>query len=205
MAVRDRPLLTAADFDNFIADHMGDEIYEFVDGKVVQVPSNPWISGIALTIAFYIELYLRRRGVGGRLAGADGGFMVNGQRFAPDVAFVGPDKRFVDRGYNPDPPDLAVEVVSDESNRSELRHLAAKLPHYRAAGVTVWVVLPRAQRAEVHEPDSDPAQPPRRLGRDEALAAPALLPGFSLPLGELFNESGRDQSNTPSSSSSSAR
>ena len=38
MAVMDLTLLTAADFDNFIADHMGDEIYEFVDGKMVQVP-----------------------------------------------------------------------------------------------------------------------------------------------------------------------
>ena len=188
MAVRDRPLLTAADFDNFIADHMGDEIYEFVDGKVVQVPSNPWVSGIAAQIIFFLMLHLRRHGIAGNLAGPDGGFMVNGQRFAPDVAYVGPDKRFVDRGYNPDPPDLAVEVVSDESNRKELSDLAAKLIHYRAAGVTVWVVLPRAQRAEIHEPDSDPAQPPRRLGLDEALAAPALLPGFSLPLRELFSE-----------------
>ena len=45
--------------------------------------------------------------------------MVDGQRFAPDVAYVGPGKRFVNRGYNPDPPDLAVEVVSDESERSD--------------------------------------------------------------------------------------
>ena len=42
-----RELLTATDFDNFIADHMGDEIYEFVDGEVVEVPSNPWVSSIA--------------------------------------------------------------------------------------------------------------------------------------------------------------
>ena len=188
MAVRERPLLTAADFDNFIADHMGDEIFEFVDGKVVQVPSNPWVSSIAGTILFYIRYFMFQHKLPGNVTMADGGFMVNGQRFAPDVAFVGPDKRFVDRGYNPDPPDLAVEVVSDESNRSELRDLAAKLPHYRAAGVIVWVVLPRAQRAEVHAPDSDPAQPPHTLGPDEALAAPALLPGFSLPLRELFSE-----------------
>ena len=188
MAVRDLTLLTAADFDNFIADHVGDEIYEFVDGKVVQVPSNPWVSGIALTIAFYIELYLRQHHSGGNLAGADGGFMVNGQRFAPDVAYVGPDKLFVDRGYNPDPPDLAVEVVSDEGNRTELNDLATKLPHYRAAGVTVWVILPRVQRAEIHDPDDDPSQPPEQLGPDDELQVQELLPGFSLPLREIFSE-----------------
>ena len=188
MAVRDLTLLTAADFDNFIADHVGDEIFEFVDGQLLQVPGNPWVSGIALTIAYFIEFYLRQRGTGGRLAGADGGFMVNGQRFAPDVAYVGPDKRFVDRGYNPDPPDLAVEVVSDEDNRTELVDLAAKLPHYREAGVTVWVILPRARRAEVHAPDADPAQSPGQLGPDDALQAPDLLPGFSLPLNDIFSE-----------------
>ncbi len=188
MAVRDLALRTAADFDNFIADHVGDEIYEFVDGKLVQVPSNPWVSSIAAEIIFYILLHLRQHNAGGNLAGADGGFMVNGQRVAPDVAYVGPDKRFVDRGYNPDPPDLAVEVVSDESNRSELDDLQAKLRHYHAAGVTVWVVLPRAQRAEVHEPDADPSQGPVTLGPGDALEAPDILPGFSLPMRELFSE-----------------
>ena len=188
MAVRDLTLLSAADFDNFIADHVGDEIYEFVDGKVVQVPSNPWVSDIAGRILFFIRLYFHQRGLPGRIAGADGGFMVNGQRFAPDVAYVGPDKRFVDRGYNPDPPDLAVEVVSDEDKRSELNDLAAKLPHYRAAGVTVWVILPRAQRAEIHAPDADPAQPPDQLGPGDVLQVPDLLPGFSLPLREIFSE-----------------
>ncbi|MCY4525700.1 MAG: Uma2 family endonuclease [Anaerolineaceae bacterium] len=188
MAVRDRTLRTAADFDNFIADHVGDEIFEFVDGKVVQVPSNPWVSDIAGKILFFIRLYFHQRGLPGRVAGADGGFMVNGQRVAPDVAYVGPEKRFVDRGYNPDPPDLAVEVVSDESNRTELADLQAKLRHYLAAGVTVWVVLPRAQQAEIHRPDADPAQGPVTLGPDDALDAPDILPGFSLPLSELFSE-----------------
>lgn len=188
MAVRDLTLLTAADFDNFIADYVGDEIFEFVDGRLVQVPSNPWVSSIAGTILFYIKLYLRQQGFPGNVTTADGGFMVDGQRFAPDVAYVGPDKRFVDRGYNPDPPDLAVEVVSDESNRRELADLRAKLSHYRAAGVTVWVILPRAQRAETHRPDSDAAQDPVTLGPDDALEAPGLLPGFSLLLRDIFSE-----------------
>lgn len=188
MAVRHPQLFTATDFDNFIADHMGDEIFEFVDGEVVQVPSNPWVSSIAATIIFFIMLHIRQHSLTGNLAGADGGFMVNGQRFAPDVAYVGPAKRFVRRGYNPDAPDLAVEVVSDEGNRSELDGLEAKLHHYRAADVTVWVVLPRAQRVEVHAPDTDPAQAPLTLGIDDTLAGPALLSDFRLPLRELFSE-----------------
>ena len=183
-----RELLTAADFDNFIADHMGDEIYEFVDGEVVEVPSNPWVSGIAVAIIFFIKRHLHQNGLPGNMSGEAGGYMVDGQRFAPDVAYVGPGKRFVNRGHNPDPTDLAVEVVSDESERSELDGLAKKLRHYRAAGVTVWVVLPRAQRVEVHAPDADPAQGPLTLGPDDTLAGPALLPDFRLPLRELFNE-----------------
>ena len=188
MAVRDLTLLTAADFDNFIAEYTGDEIYEFIDGEVVQVPSNPWVSSISGIIISLIWLHLRQNSLPGKLTTADGGFMVNGQRFAPDVTYVGPNKRFVDRGFNPDPPDLAVEVVSDESKRSELDGLQRKLRHYRDAGVTVWVILPRAQRAEIHAPDADSSQEPVTLGPDDALAAPHLLPGFSLPLRELFSE-----------------
>ena len=188
MAVRDLTLLTAADFDNFIADHVGDEIYEFVDGKVVQVPSNPWVSSISAIIVSLIWFHLRQNNLPGNLTTADGGFMVNGQRFSPDVTYVGPNKRFVDRGYNPDPPDLAVEVVSDESNRRELNDLVAKLRHYRTAGVIVWVVLPRAQRVEIHDPAADPTQGPVTLGPGDTLTGPAFLPGFRLPLGELFSE-----------------
>ena len=110
--------------------------------------------------------------------------MVNDQRFAPDVAYVGPDKP---TAVQPRPA-RAVEVVSDESNRKELKGLETKLRHYRAAGVTVWVVLPRAQRVEVHAPDDDPAQDPLTLGPDDTLAGPALLPDFRLPLRELFDE-----------------
>ena len=188
MAVRDRTLLSAADFDNFIADHVGDEIYEFVDGKVVQVPSNPWVSKIAGIIFSLIWMHLRQNNLPGNLTTADGGFMVNGQRFAPDVTYVGPDKRFVKRGYNPDQPDLAVEVVSDEDNRQELNDLVAKLFHYRAAGVIVWVVLPRAQRVEIHDPAADPSQEPATFGPDDTLTGPAFLPGFRLPLREIFSD-----------------
>ena len=190
MAVRHPRLFTAADFDNFIADHVGDEIFEFVDGEVVQVPSNPWVSRIAGIIFSCIWIHLRQRGLPDNITTTDGGYMINGQRFAPDMAYVGPGKRFVNRGYNPDPPDLAVEVVSDESNRKELSDLAAKLPHYRAAGVTVWVVLPRAQQVQIHAPDDDPAQTPLTIGLDDTLEGPALLPDFRLPLRELFSEQG---------------
>ncbi len=189
MVVRHPGLLTAADFDNFIADHVGDEIYEFVDGEVVQVPSNPWVSNIAGIIFSFIWLHLRQNGLPDNIvSGADGGYMVNGQRFAPDVAVVSPGKRLADQGYNPDPPDLAVEVVSNEDNRQELSDLAAKLPHYRAAGVTVWVVLPRARRAEIHAPDTDASQPPLTLGPDDVLQVPSLLPGFQFRLRDIFSD-----------------
>ena len=188
MAVRDLTLLTAADFDNFIADHVGDEIYEFVDGQLLQVPGNPWVSSIAATLIFYVMLHMRQFEIAGRVSAEAGGFMVNGQRFAPDLAYVGPDKRFVDSGYNPDPPDLAVEIVSNERNTAELHGLQIKLQHYRAAGVIVWVVLPRAQRVEIHDPAAHISQGPVTLGPDDTLTGPAFLPGFRLPLGEIFSE-----------------
>ena len=113
---------------------------------------------------------------------------MNGDRLLPAVVYHAPDKHFDFYADQPDPPDLAVEVVSDESERSELDGLAKKLRHYRAAGVTVWVVLPRAQRVEVHAPDNDPDRGPLTLGPDDTLAGPALLPDFRLPLRELFSE-----------------
>ena len=77
-------------------------------------------------------------------------------------------------------PRLAIEVVSP-TNLAE--DLLAKVDEYFQAGVRqVWVVYPAAARVHVHE---SPTQI-RVLGRGDELDGGPLLPGFRLPLAELF-------------------
>ncbi len=178
-----REMATLADFDAFIRlPENSDRVFEFIGGEIVEVPSNPLASKIAGLILTALNIYLRENDIG-HVTGADGGYMVGGERYVPDVAFISYARQpeLPASGYNPTPPDLAVEVVSDPASGEEQQRLRFKVSHYTAAGTLVWVVNPAQQTVEVHAP----GQPAQLVGRDGALTA-ACLPGFALPLAAIF-------------------
>jgi Uma2 family endonuclease len=183
MAVPIRETITLADFEAFASlPANSDHTFEFVGGEIVEVPSNPLASKIAMLIGSALLAYLRENDIG-HVTGADGGYMVGGERYVPDAAFISYARQpeLPALGYNPAPPDLAVEVVSDPASGEEQRRLRFKVSHYTAAGTLVWVVNPAQQTVEVHAP----GQPAQLVGRDGTLTA-ACLPGFALPLKAIF-------------------
>ncbi len=104
----------------------------------------------------------------------------------PDVAFTSwdrlPNRR---RPAAPVPalaPDLAVEVLSRSNTPAEM---ARKRQDYFAAGVRlVWQIDPDARTVAVY---SAP-EPPTVLAEADTLDGGAVLPGFMLPLRDLFAE-----------------
>jgi Uma2 family endonuclease len=101
----------------------------------------------------------------------------------PDVSFLSstslpPDQ--IPEEFIPGAPDLAVEILSPSDRWSEVEE---KVADYLAAGARrVWVVDPREQRVVVRYPD----RPPRILAIDGVLDGENVVPGFSLPLRDLF-------------------
>jgi Uma2 family endonuclease len=84
------------------------------------------------------------------------------------------------RGFFPGAPDLAVEVVSPGDTAA---YLESKIQDYLGGGAQrVWVVYPDTRSVVVHQPNGTA----RRYGADDTLTDEELLPGFSLPLEELF-------------------
>lgn len=177
--------VTAEQFDEFIQrPDLGDVIYELIGGEIVEVPSNTFVSEVAQLIGFFIRLFIRENEIAGHVTGADGGFMVGGERFAPDVAYVSKARQpeLAQQGYNPNPPELAVEVISDENNMEEQRNLRRKLASYLAVGTVVWIVYPFSKLVDVHVP----GQATRTLGLDDSLDGGEILPGFSLAVKDIF-------------------
>ncbi len=156
--------------------------FEFIDGEIVEVPSNPFVSVIASRIITFISMFLlsNDQGISGYVTGEGGGFIIDGQVFAPDVAYV--KDLPTNEGYEPVPPGLAVEVISDPRNNTEQTELRRKLAHYMRAGVIVWVVDYVARQVEVHVPD----EPVQLVAEGEKLTLPDVLPDFELPVGDLF-------------------
>lgn len=74
----------------------------------------------------------------GHVTGEGGGYRVSAERYAPDVAYLAYDKQaeLAREGYNPNPPDLAVEVISSGDTR-ELALLRVKINNDLAAGTVV--------------------------------------------------------------------
>ena len=86
-------------------------------------------------------------------------------------------------------PDLAVEVLKLGNTQKEM---ARKLCEYFKAGVTlVWIIDPEARTATVY---TSPKKA-KILTEAQQLNGGDVLPGFTLPLCELFAE--LDQQKTP--------
>jgi Uma2 family endonuclease len=140
--------------------------------------------------------------VGGRATAYIGGFVlqhdlgevfISDSRFvfpgnppswlAPDMAFVSaarlPTRDFVDV-YSRRIPDLVLEVKSPSNSESDLRQ---KISVYLESGVrVVWLVRPDDRTVTVYRP----GQPERVLGEGDVLDGEEVLPGFRLPLRDLF-------------------
>ena len=102
---------------------------------------------------------------------------------APDVSYVRAERlpqesargRFLRLA-----PDLAVEVVSPSNPPARV---AEKVALYLAAGTRlVWIVDRRQRTVTSHAP----GRSPQTLGVEETLVGEDVLPGFALPLAELF-------------------
>lgn len=121
----------------------------------------------------------------GRLATADPGFTLARRPDtvrAPDIAYVSRE-RFA--GPMPDgfpelAPDLAVEVRSPSDR---VGAVVAKVGDWLSAGTAlVWVIDPPRQSVVVYRADGSVAV----LEIADTLTGEAVLPGFALPLAELF-------------------
>jgi Uma2 family endonuclease len=101
---------------------------------------------------------------------------------APDVAFVR-QERLTDSeesGYFAGPPGLAVEIVSPNDRPGKI---ADKVADWLAYGTRlVIVVYPQSRTARIHRP----GLPPRELGEADTIEGEDVVPGWTLPLRELF-------------------
>ena len=97
---------------------------------------------------------------------------------APDMSFVHPPLPKGDV-YISGPPDLAIEIISFNENFALLEE---KIRDWRRFGTPCVIVIdPQNEVATVHE-----AGTTRHLAIDDTLDAPTVLPGWSVPLRDLF-------------------
>ena len=143
-----------------------------------------------LTAALRAHLSQERRANGWvearrRVATADPGFTLGRDPDtvrAPDIAYVSRE-RFVGRmpeGFPECAPDLAVEVRLPHDRPGEL---LIKVGDFLSAGTrAVWVVVPPREQVIIYRADGMVSL----LEIGDTLTGEGILPGFALPLAELF-------------------
>lgn len=174
--------MTAAEFDHYaLLPANRDRLLEFIAGEIVEVVSNPLSSNIGAILSAFIGVFVMQRNLG-HVTGADGGYMVGGERYIPDVAFISYKRQRIlisEDGYNPLAPDLAVKVLSPANADVDMD---VKIANYLAAGTIVWRVKPIEQQIAVFVP----RQPVIILNIDDELDGGSVLPGFKIALKEIF-------------------
>lgn len=176
---------TTEEFDSFIEQpENAERLWELIAGEIFEVPSNPYVSAIAAKIIVLIGIYLLKHKLG-HLTGEAGGYMVAGERYAPDVAFIAYEKqpKLVKNGYNPNPPDLAVEVISSDSS-DERDKLRIKITNYLSVGTLVWVVKPENKLIEVHQS----GQAVKIFREQDTIDGGDVLPNFLMNVKDVFEE-----------------
>jgi Uma2 family endonuclease len=158
-----------------------DRRLEYIGGEIVEVVSNNYASTVASKVNYFIHAYLIEQSYEGYVTSADGGYQVSGERYIPDVGFISRARQPepCHEAYNPNPPELAVEVLSPSDQPDLLR---LKLVNYLAAGTVVWVVNPDSRIVEVYTP----GRKGYRLVAGDTLDGGDVLPGFSVVVRDIF-------------------
>jgi Uma2 family endonuclease len=161
-----------------------DRLYELVDGVLVEKTVGIRESCLAALLIRLLGTFVEAEDRG--LVTAPDGVLrlAPGLVRIPDVAFISwarlPRREFPDDPLPDLVPDLAVEVLSENNTRAEMQR---KLKDYFLAGVQlVWYVDPVGRAVSVYTaPDEF-----TRLGEGETLDGGAVLPGFAVPVRQLF-------------------
>jgi len=156
---------------------------ELDEGELITMPPAGEEHGFCgATILAFVSEHVRKYRLG-RVYNSDTGFRLTATIVrAPDVAFVRKERvAEIRQGvFANGAPDLAIEVFFSSDN---VRQLMRKVKQYFAAGShTVWIVYPERKEVNVLEASGTD----RLLREGDALTAPELLPGFSVPVAELF-------------------
>jgi Uma2 family endonuclease len=158
---------------------------ELVDGRIVPLPpTRPEHGEIELNLGSELKAWVRSSGRG-RASGGEVGLYIRRNPDtvrAADLIFISHERyaRWGNATYLDVAPELVVEVMSPTDRRSDVLE---KVGDYLSAGVDrVWVVDPKLQCVLAYRTLTDV----QRFEMGDVLADEELLPGFSVPISDLF-------------------
>lgn len=163
-----------------------DELYEVVDGIRTVKTMGFLASIIASSLGRKLGIFAEEHEIGLVIVEAIYKFSDAATR-RPDISLISFDQLASITNLGSDPaepelaPKLAIEVISPTNT---IVGVDGKITKYFATGVeAVWVVFPMTQRIYLYGSPTDC----QIVGLGDTLDGGKVLPGFSMPVAEVFN------------------
>ena len=159
-------------------------LFELVGGQLVEKKMGLLANATTMLIGYHLMGFIRR---------SNAGVLASEQSIQcfpqdpdlirrPDICFIETERArsLPDEGHVRIAPDLAIEVTSPNDTIDEFEE---KLADYRSAGIKlVWEVNPRFRFVQIHRPNRSVERPEE----GDTLTGEQVLPGFSIPVKDLF-------------------
>jgi Uma2 family endonuclease len=175
-----------------------DDQHEIIRGRLLRMPPPQDEQGnIQVNLASALKVFCKQQNIRGRVR-VETGFLLSkaGEPdtvLGPDVSYIAPGRKG-DRttAYERIAPDIVAEIASPSQYRPEMVN---KGQIYLNAGVRlVWVIWPNSQIVEVWQASDPQKTLAERIGMaasatltiSDSLDGLTILPGFTLPLRDLF-------------------
>jgi Uma2 family endonuclease len=163
--------------------------YELINGEIVERPTDETVNRVRQIISDRLALYVRERKLG-RVA-LDTGYRrsmdANNVRF-PDVAFISYERTvpLPKKGFTPYMPDLAIQIKSRHMTTIDVAERG--IYFLKNGGHMVWLIHPAERYVSVLSRTNRRQLRIYRVDGDSILGGSDILPGFSLPLTDVFGE-----------------
>ncbi len=160
--------------------------YELIKGELRRMsPAGDEHGRVGMELAIPLGYHVKKNKLG-KLYLAETGFLIQTNPDtvrAPDIAFVSM-KRFREtpkvKSYRVGAPDLAVEINSPDDTESKVKE---KVREWLEAGASmVWIVSPKLKTVTVYRSLTDTV----RLTEQDTLDGGEVVPGFQIPVAEIF-------------------
>jgi Uma2 family endonuclease len=160
--------------------------YEIVNGELVDMGNSGALHGYLCSLILAALMgYILPKKLGVILDSSTAFKLKSGNRRSPDISFFAKERlqgmTELPAGFLEGAPDLAVEVLSPGNTVEEIHD---KLVEYFENGTRlVWVIHPNERYVLVYR---SAQEPDRLLKSSDVLDGEEVIPGFLLPVADLF-------------------
>lgn len=165
--------------------------YEVVEGELIMSPAGMDHGAVIANLTILLGQYVRAQRLGLLLDGQTGCRMKSGDLFSPDISFVTSERwtacQMTKETFFVGAPDLVIEVLSPSDTMGVIDE---KFRQYFENGAKLaWLVNPLTRTVLVYHPPVPLLHPSadQLLTIHNQLDGESLIPGFKLPISEIFD------------------